>query len=681
VTVRRGRSNATAVVVETVDERKYLFIPGRTAYTMEPEQSTTADTMLSVRNVGGIAETTVEFTPGVTVLVGRNATNRTSFLQAVMAALGSENVSIKGDAEEAEVELVVDDETFTRRLERRAGGIATTGEPYLDDPELADLFAFLLESNAARRAVVTNADLRELIMRPVDTDAIQAEIDRLVSKRESMNDELEEIEELKGRLPGLEERRNELRDRIEAKADALAETEAELETTDAEVAESREEQSALEEKLAELRTLRSRLDDVRYDLETERESLDVLTQERNGTESELAELPDAPVGRIEEIDAEIRRLRDQKQRLEAEVNELQSIIGFNEELSGDADSSAFADLADAGSDGEVTEQLLEDDLTTCWTCGTEVEVSQIEATVDRLRELSQTAVGEVNELDGEIEELRSEKREYERARRERERLEDRCSELETEISRTDARVETLQERRETLTAEIESVEGEVEALEDESHSAVLELHKEANQFEYELGKLETELERVTENIEEIENRIAEEAEIENRLETVSEDLEGRRERIERIEADAVETFNEHMETVLELLDYRNLDRIWIESVEREARNGRRTVTEDVFQLHVVRSSESGVAYEDTVDHLSESEREVTGLVFALAGYLAHEVYDVVPFMLLDSLEAIDSERIATLVEHFTTYTDHLLVPLLPEDAAALDEDYERITEI
>jgi hypothetical protein len=57
------------------------------------------------------------------------------------------------------------------------------------------------------------------------------------------------------------------------------------------------------------------------------------------------------------------------------------------------------------------------------------------------------------------------------------------------------------------------------------------------------------------------------------------------------------------------------------------------------------------------------------------------VYEELSFMLLDSLEAIDSDRIAALVDYFTDYTDYLLVAVLPEDAAALPEEYERITEI
>ena len=37
-------------------------------------------------------------------------------------------------------------------------------------------------------------------------------------------------------------------------------------------------------------------------------------------------------------------------------------------------------------------------------------------------------------------------------------------------------------------------------------------------------------------------------------------------RIEQIEERAVEQFNTHMETVLDLLEYENLDRIWIERI-------------------------------------------------------------------------------------------------------------------
>jgi len=63
----------------------------------------------------------------------------------------------------------------------------------------------------------------------------------------------------------------------------------------------------------------------------------------------------------------------------------------------------------------------------------------------------------------------------------------------------------------------------------------------------------------------------------------------------------------------------------LERRETQIREGRRKVTKSVFGLHVIRSTDSGTTYEDTIAYLSESEREVTGLVFALAGYLAHDL--------------------------------------------------------
>jgi hypothetical protein len=67
--------------------------------------------------------------------------------------------------------------------------------------------------------------------------------------------------------------------------------------------------------------------------------------------------------------------------------------------------------------------------------------------------------------------------------------------------------------------------------------------------------------------------------------------------------------------------------------------------------------------------------------FALAGYLVHDLYESLPFIMVDSLEALDADRIAALVEYFEEYAEYLVVALLPEDAAALDDDYQRVTDI
>lgn len=650
---------------------------------------------LSVENIGGIDGTTVEFTPGVTALAGRNATNRTSLLQAIMAAFGSDHVSLKGDAEEGQVDLTVGDETYTRTLERRNGTIVTGGNPYLDETELADLFAFLLESNEARQAVSRGDNLRELIMRPVDTDAIQAEIEQLESEQRNIESQLEDLDSLADRLPELEERRTSLNQRIEEKRAELEEKESELAEADADVEDSRADKRELETALDDLHDARASLDDTRFELDTQRESLEALREERTEVQEEIDELPETPVGDIEEIDTEIGRLRDRLRTIDTTVNELQTIIQFNEEmlegtsreiidsLRSDAGNSESETESESESESEaITDQLVDDTETVvCWTCGSDVPKSEIEGTLERLQELRSETFEERNELRSEIDDLQSEKNTLEDHQRQRDRLDRRLEQIENELEDRETRIEELKSTREDLESEIEQLEDDVDDLQEEDYSDILDLHKEANQLEFELGRIESDRESVDSKIDDIEDQLEERNDLKERQDDVQAGLADLRTRIEQIEEQAIEQFNEHMATVLDLLEYANLERIWIERTEHEVSQGRQTVTERTFDLHVIRSTESGAAYEDTVDHLSESEREVTGLVFALAGYLVHEVHETVPIMLLDSLEAIDSDRIAALVEYVADHADYLIVALLPEDASALDQNYQRVTEI
>jgi len=227
---------------------------------MVPQKVEEKDVAVEVENIGGIKTGSVSFTPGVTILADRNATNQTSLLQAVMAGLGSENFSIKGDADEATVELTIEDERYTRRLSGQGANIVSYGDPYLNDPTVADLFTLLLESNEAHRAVANSDDPREIIMRPVDTKEIQWEIDPTSNNENKIKDGLDEINSLKGKLLGLEEERSRVQDEVEEKKAELEAKEEELADADADVNETREEKAGLEDRLEELREKRSELE-------------------------------------------------------------------------------------------------------------------------------------------------------------------------------------------------------------------------------------------------------------------------------------------------------------------------------------------------------------------------------------------------------------------------------------
>jgi len=649
---------------------------------MERSKVERSEVNLQVENVGGIERTSLDFEPGVTILTGRNATNRTSLLQAIMAALGSDRASVKGNADSASVTLQVGEETYSRRMERRANGIAYDGDPYLDDPELADLFAFLLESNEARRTVALGGDLREVIMRPVDSEAIEREIRELTEQKERVEERMRQLEQVKGKIPDLEQERADIEAEIETKEAELADKRDALDDLSTNADEAQDERTELQKKTAELERVRSERGDVEFQIESQEESIASLRSELDELRAEHDELEDGTEMAVGQLNDELASLRSEHRQLEGKMSKLQDIIQFNEQML-DGTAGDIASALRDDDDGEaVTDQLLEDtDSVVCWTCGSEVEQERIEGTIERLREFRQSKYGEKQRIEDEIDELKDKISTHESQRERKVDVERRIEQVTAELDDRESRLGELETEREDLTARLEELETEIEELEAEDRSEVLTLHREVNQLEIELDRLEGEHDGITEQIADLESKVDELDSLENQRENIQEQLAEVRTRVEKLETEAIDAFNHHMETILDILNYENLARIWVDRVERDTREGRQKGTKAEFRLHIVRNTADGVTYEDEFEHLSESEREVTGLVFALAGYLAHDVHEVVPFVLLDSLEAIDGDRIAKLVDYFSDYADYLVVALLREDARQLPDDYERVMEI
>lgn len=73
----------------------------------------------------------------------------------------------------------------------------------------------------------------------------------------------------------------------------------------------------------------------------------------------------------------------------------------------------------------------------------------------------------------------------------------------------------------------------------------------------------------------------------------------------------------------------------------------------VFDLYVVRTTNFGTTYQDSITHLCDSEEKVTGLIFSCAGYVVQEVYERVLFLLINLLVSIDSDRFTALLDYLT----------------------------
>jgi hypothetical protein len=95
----------------------------------------------------------------------------------------------------------------------------------------------------------------------------------------------------------------------------------------------------------------------------------------------------------------------------------------------------------------------------------------------------------------------------------------------------------------------------------------------------------------------------------------------------------------------------------------------------VFDLHVIREGDDGV-YEGRIEHLSESERATVGVMLAVTGYVVHDVAEICPVMLLDSVEMMDSSRIASLLDFLTDTAPitWIIAALLPDHETSQTRD-------
>ncbi len=633
---------------------------------------------LTAHNIGGIDHTELAFHEGVNVLSGENATNRTSTLQAIAAALGSKNVTVKADAEVGEAQLEINGDTFDRTIKRTNGTHHFTGAPYTDRASLIDLFVFLSESNRARQAVVQGTNLRDVIMEPVDSEEIQAEIQRLSSEKDRLTRRRDELDALRDKAVDLEQRRQDVEAELEDAEAELADLNDRIEAVELDPEEARAEESKVEELLDQLNERSSKKQQLEFELSSHRESIESLKEEREEVNTRLAEVGSDDDATLSTLQSEIDELRETKSELETTISQLRNLLQFNRGMLGQ--SEAVVDLLDGTeSPGELTDALVADqESTVCWTCGSPIEVADVESTIEQVEEQLEEQVTRRKEVEAQIDQLSRRIDDIREHRKQRESLQRRWDTIDDEISAREQSCEELRSRLDQLEEDIQALEAELEDHREERDSEVLDLHEQRGQVELRIERLHDQRDQIASDLEDIEERLEDDSRLDERIQDIDDRIESERTKIERLEDQAIETFNEHMDALLEILGFENIERIWIEKTDVGNSSGRDQDPGTDFELHIVRDTADGEVYWDTVDHLSESERVVTSIMFAISGFLAHDVHQEAPFLLLDSLEAIDASRIARLIRYLEEHTEFLVVALLSEDAAALPEEYDYI---
>ncbi|EMA17958.1 archaea-specific SMC-related protein [Haloarcula argentinensis] len=563
---------------------------------------------LTVENIAGIRSANEAIVPGVNAVRASNWQGKSSFLQGVQAVFGTETPLTEG-ADQGRVELNADGEAFEVRLERDGVAVSRRGTPYLSseyDRICADLFAFLDENNAVRKAVRDGEPLEPLLTRPLDFEDIDSQLAELRSERDQVERELERANDAAERLPKLQERETNL--------------EAELE-------ELRSEREALDADGDDTEA-RAELSDLRAERERVQRRVDRLEQTVERVESRLAEnrteLSELTVPEESDIETELEQVRERLRSLERDRELLQGVFEANKRV---LDSDRTELLTDVSRDvlGDTAE---------CWLCGTETTSDEMADKLDALDEQITELRREESEYRTRVEELDARRDEVKTARRQEADLTDRIAELETSLDEKNEELSSARDRLVDLEARVdevtESVETESERLTD---------------IESEIKYTEAELENVRAELADAESRAEQREMLSAEYDDLTAEIASLRNRKDEIKQDLRESFSTALAELFERFD-------------TGFEMARLTST---FDLVVARDGR-----ETTLDALSEGERELLGFVVALAGHEAYDVGERVPVLLLDGLGSLASDNIATFVEYTADRVDYLVLTAYPE---------------
>jgi len=598
------------------------------------------DLEVYVSNVGGIDEYETTFQPGTSIISGMNASSKTSLLRAMAFAMGDDDVPIRSSADRAEVTLSVDGRTATRTATRHGAATSISGDPWIRDEELRRKFstvAALLEFNTLRSAVRRRDGIEEALKSPIDFDRLERERSDLIEERRTVEQEVERLADVEERLDRRERELVDARERRE-------ELEAEL----AELRDSHEQRSE-DEKLAELRDQRTEL---RTEKERTKERIESTESAIDRYEVEQEELTD-DITELEARlkDADVDRLETERDRLETKLREIRERIDILQSV-----MTANQEMLNSEFTGELgKEHGLSNDEVICWTCGSWTQTDDIEATIAELRELvkqdkrrKRERQPEIDELTDKIEVLEADRAEMRELRAERSRISEKLEDRTASLERHRDRLKKIESEFENVSSELQSREQEQANEASETAEAIEERH-------VRIQSLKREIDRLTDECENLREKRKQREQKQQRVEEIGAEIEEITGRIEGMESRLRDQFNDAMEELLSTLAFEGIERIRLDGS---------------FSLVVAREMEETI-HRDTSDNLAESERELVGLVLGLAGYLAYDLAEEVPVLLLDSLGAIDNERVEQLIEYFGGTAEFLIAAVTPDTSEAI----------
>ena len=455
-------------------------------------------------------------------------------------------------------------------------------------------------------------------------DRVAARIQELETERQSVREEMrgveERLEDARDRETDAAEQVRDIEADIEAREDDIAETSAKIDQVETDLEEIAGEREAVADEMDELETAIADKNETIAEIEAEIADLETEVED-----SALPELTATAEGLREDIDD----LEDRRDELDGQIRDL--------ELEREYEQEAIEELREEIAEAKAT------------VADAEERIEQREADIDNREEDLAAKEAAVAELESELVELKDER---ESLRAEVRAAQEQRNEAREQVKQVESELGELRDERDRLAweiTELESAVGEYDPEEIPDHETV----------EQELSRLEGEMEALEPvnmlAIEEYDRVQAALEEMRDQRETLVEEADGIRERIESYEArkratfmDAYEAIDEQFRSVFERLS-NGTGRLHLEDES------------EPFEGGLTMKAQPGDKPIQRLDAMSGGEKSLTALAFIFA----IQQHNPAPFYALDEvdafLDAANADLVGELVDELSDDAQFVVV--------------------
>lgn len=572
---------------------------------------------IEIRNIAGIYNGSAEIQSGINAVAGSNWQGKSSFIQAIETAIGVKQPLTEGE-DQGEVQISMPEQTVNVKLVRSEDSISVRGNTLLDkqyERICAELFACLGEDNEVRAAVRRNEPLGEALLKPLDFQDIEHQIDQLKRERDKLDDEISQAQEAKKRLPSVNRQLNEIKSEVHR-----------LEEKKKSISASADTKNPIQEQLSQAQAKKTKF---KSQIDRLSQSVEQITSSIEEKQSELDEI--TLDGSAEALQSELQKLRKEKQNIQQSIDILQNIHSANQM----ALEEGHLDLIT-----EVDRQLT-DDTVICWSCGSEASRSDLQERVRQLGEQISSKQSNLREYQQQIDEIEEKHNEFKRIKRRKKNLKEDINRLKEQKADRQQRLDQTQQQLEEVTAEIEELQTQVNA----NLNEITDLRSE-------LKYRRTELEDIQSKHNQLQERANREEQLTSQRESIQGEIVKLRDRKDRTKRRIRESFNEAIKDISTQLNT-GFDSAYLTGN---------------FELVIARDGR-----ETQLEALSEGEIELIGIIAAIAGHKAYDVDEVVPFMLLDGIGDLAVDNLDDLIAYLRDRVNYLIFTRYPEQS--MDEPH------